>query len=198
MKICVCFPRSGFTYQKSLQVYRSVAPVKINRHLMLTRPICYCSYPERILKIIVKVVEEAHNYFTKIATWILHFIFMGVFVEVRVRYTSSKIALFTALISNWHSKCIIHWFGIFSDVEISQDVFQNRLSRWASSLLQSILSQKLLKKHIIISLRSRHGFYILFLWVSSSRSAFAIPVRARFCLCIANADLDEDTHKNKM
>ena len=58
------------------------------------------SFYRIIWKIIVKVVEEAHNYFTKIATWILHFIFMGVFVEVRVRYTSSKIALFTALISN--------------------------------------------------------------------------------------------------
>jgi hypothetical protein len=35
----------------SEMVGRSVVPVKINRHLMLTRPICHCSYPERILKI---------------------------------------------------------------------------------------------------------------------------------------------------
>jgi len=43
------------------------------------------SFNKIIWKIIVKVVEEAHHYFTKIASWILHFIFMGVFVEVRVR-----------------------------------------------------------------------------------------------------------------
>jgi len=58
----------------------------------------YATNFDRIIwKIIVKVVEEAHNYFTKITSWILHFIFMGVFVEVRVRYTYINIALFTVL-----------------------------------------------------------------------------------------------------